>query len=196
MKRLALAVALLLVPLAAQAFDPEKPDTIRIGIIKTVELTPDRYGTPVRSVPAHLRDELRRAGFDAFTIDRSLDDIANDDQRDADFYIQVDAADRYDDVHGGIDIYGRNAGVSVGVLETNVAARISMYDGKTLDLFARFDLDKSHRMVAPTSVGIGGRAGAIWAGINLPLGYLQYRRVARDVAKLAAAKVAEAVRMP
>lgn len=196
MKRLALAVALLLAAFAAQAFDPQKPETIRIGIIKSVEVATDRHATPVRSIPAHLRDELRRAGFDAFTIDTSIDDLANRDDRDADFYIEVDAADHYSDVYGGIDVYSRYSGVNVGVVKTNIETRIRVYDGKTMDLFAQFDLDKSNTMVTPTNVGIGGRHGAIWAGLGLPFGYLQYRRVAREVAKVAAVKVADAIRIP
>ena len=196
MKRLALAVALLLVPLAAQAFDPEKPETVRIGIIKSAEIAPDRHGTPVRSIPGLLRDELRRAGFDAFTIDTSIDDLANRDDRDADFYIEVNAADHYNDVYGGVDVYGRNAGINVGVVKTNIEARIRVYDGKTRELFAQFDFDKSNTMVAPTNVGLGGRHASVWMAVGIPFGWVQYRRVARDVAKLAAVKVADAVRMP
>ena len=204
MKRLALAFALLLVPFAAQAFDPENPPTsrnerpeaIRIGILKSVEIAPDRYGTPVRSIPAHLRDELRRAGFDAFTLDTTIDDLADRDDRDADFYIEVEAADHYNDVYGGVDVYGRNAGINVGVVKTNVEARIKVYDGKTLDVFAQFDLDKSQTMVAPTGVGIGGRHASLWMGLGIPFGYIQHRRVVRDVARVAALKVAEAVRTP
>lgn len=196
MNRLAAAAALLLVPIAAQAFDARKPETIRIAVMKSVAVSGERYGTPVRSIPGHLRDELRRAGFDAFTIDATLGELEGRADRDADFYIEVEATDRYSDTYGGIDVYGRHAGVNIGVVSTNIEARINVYDGATLELYAQFDLDKSNTVVAPTNIGVGGRGAGIWLGISLPVSYLQHRSVARKVARTAAIKVAEAVRTP
>jgi len=196
MKRLVIAVALLLLPIAAQAFNPDKPQTIRIGILRNVSYLNDHAGGPVRSIPNALRDELRRAGFDAFTLDATFDDLERRDDRDADFYVEVAAANHYDNVYGGVDIYGRNGGIGIGVVQTNIAARINVYDGATLEVFARFDVDKSNAMVAPTYAGIGGRHAGIWLGLQLPLGYMQSRNTARAVAKTAAANIADAVSAP
>jgi hypothetical protein len=195
MKRLALVLALLLVPIAVQAFDPEKPETIRIGVLKAVEPGTHSYGIPVEALPAHLRDELRRAGFDAFTIDRSLDELASDTDRDADFYVEIQADHHYADVHGGVDIAGRYAGARVEVGRRTIEANIRVYDAATLELFTEFHVDRTSRRLGPTAVGIGGRAGAIWAGVTVPLGYLAQRNLTRSIAKTAAVKVADAIRI-
>lgn len=191
MKRVALLLALLLVPLAAQAFDTDKPETIRIAVLRSND-----------SIPAHLRDELRRAGFDAFTIDLTLDEIearldreVDSHVRDADFYVEVLTADRFaDDYHGGAGIYAGRVGVDIGVVWTRIDARVQVYEAETLDLIARFDVGEGKTRIAPTGVSIGGRRGYGWVAI--PLGWMQNRSAARAVAKSAAVKVADAVLEP
>ena len=184
MKRVALFLALFLVPLAAQAFDTDKPETIRIAVLRSND-----------SIPAHLRDELRRAGFDAFTIDLTLDEIEADEERDADFYVEVLTADRFgDDYHGGAGIYAGRVGVDIGVVSTRVDARVQVYDGETLDLIARFDDGKGKTLIAPTGVRFGTVRGYGW--IAIPIGWMQHRSAARAVARSAAAQVAEVALEP
>ena len=184
MKRVALLLVLLLAPIALQAFDGDRPETVRIAVLRSND-----------TIPVQLRNELRRAGFDAFTIDLTFEEIEQLEERDADFYVEVLTADRIrENVWGEIGVYGRNVDMNIGVVSVRVDARVQVYDAQTLELLARFDIDKGKTTVAPTGFGIGGRNAGLWVGV--PLGWMQNRSAKRAIAKDAAIKVAEVVREP
>ena len=195
MKRLVFLLALLLVPAVAQAFDRERPDTIRIGILRTVVSKDSREIAAVTSIPAQMRDVLRREGFDAFTTDATIDELAQREERDADFYVEVLGNGVFEDAPAaGVGIYGRDFHVGVGVVSTEVQAQINVYAGESLDLIASYDLRGGRTTVAPVGAGIGRRP--LYAFVGIPISYWQYRSAARQVAKDAAVKVAETVREP
>jgi len=187
-KRL-LLIALLLVPGAAFAFDAT-PGRERIGILHAGADERDSYVQ--RCVLTSLQKELRGRGFDAYLEDAAFDDLSMNIDRDADFYIDVVGSGETED-YGGIDVGGRNADISVGVLASRVAAEVRVYDGRTLQLLATKSLSKRSTAVVPTSIGIGGRdAFAVFA---LPfLERAQVRSVARAAAKQMADNVTTAVR--
>ena len=65
MKRLAVALLLLMLPAAAFAFDTTR-HAVRIGVLHA----PDAYDAQVSAlVNRMLREELRKRGFDAFDAD-------------------------------------------------------------------------------------------------------------------------------
>jgi len=70
-----------------------------------------------------------------------------------------------------------------------VAAEVRLYDGRTLNQIARYDLHKRNMAVVPMSIGIGGRSLSAW--IALPfVQYGQYRAAAHEVARQAAERIA------
>jgi len=193
MKRVALLLAVLLVPVAVQAFDGQKPDTaIRIGVLRDVPTLDQRQVATVHTLPRSVRERLRRQGFDAFTIDATLEELEQREDRDADFYVEMLSSSRFDDPYANVGIYGRNVQVGVGVVSTEVYVEVNVYDGKTLERVARYDLKAGRTSVGPTSVGVGG--GSIYALLSVPIAYWQYGSAVRKVAKDAATRIAETVR--
>jgi hypothetical protein len=195
MKRLALLLALLSIPVAVQAFDEQKPaGAVRIGVLRNVSSLDQRRVATTGTLPSSVRDRLRRDGFDAFTLDATLDELEQRQDRDADYYVELSSSSRYDDPYAQVGIGNRNFQVGVGVVSTEVAAEVDVYDGRTLELVARYDLRAGRTAVGPTSVAAGG--GSIFALVQIPIGYWQYASAVRQVAKQAAVKIAETVREP
>jgi hypothetical protein len=199
MKRLTLALCLLLVAGPVHAFDPTPSDSpVRIGILRA----PDAYSYENaehvhRAITAALRDELRTRGFEAVTVDWTYDDLQSDDlPRDAepaaDYYVEIAGDSRTED-RGGIGIGGRHATMSLGMVVSDVAADVFVYDGATLERLAHESMSKRDRAFMPTSVGVGG--ASLFAWIATPfLERAQVRSVARQLARDIAARVDGVVR--
>lgn len=198
MKRLTLAALILLVPIAATAFDETKHG-LRIGVLRTPERHADENASFVVSgVARTMRAELRKAGYDAFTLDSTLDDLtdrAEGEARDADYYVEIISSDADSMPHGGVDVYGRHGHVSASVVTARVHARLRVYDGATLEPIGTHNLFEQSSAFMPVSVGVSGRHVAGW--IALPfVQWGQMRRITRAVGREAAERVIETVTAP
>ena len=187
MKRLLLALCLLLPAGAAVAFDPA-PAALRIGILRA----PDRDHHTVRVIREALRDELKSRGVDAFVVEADLDQLAAAEARDADYYLEILGETDVRE-HGGVGVGSRHADVSLGVVSSEMVADLFVYDGATLEPIAEETLSKKNTAVLPTGVGVGGRSLFAWVALPF-VERAQTRSVGRAVAKEMAARVVDAVR--
>jgi hypothetical protein len=184
MKRLALAVGLILLAGAAHAFDatPARP---RIGVLQGPEWFATFHDT--------LEAELRQRGFDVFTVEASFEELSLDPDRDADWYVEVIPGNAETVDYGGLGVGSRHADVTLGVMVSRVGAEASIYRGRTLELIATESLQKKNTAILPTSVGFGGRS--LFAAIALPfVERAQARSVTRAAARELATRIAGAVR--
>lgn len=185
MKRLFVALCILLMPVAAHAFDPERRAE-RIGLLRGVD-DEQQY------VIDTLRRELRGRGFDAFDAELSYDDVTEEHSEIADYFVEVIGAGGRVTEHGGVSISSRHGGVSLGLLVSRVAAEVRLYDARTMELVSSETLAKKTSAFVPTGVGVGG--GALYAWLAMPfIERAQYRSAARAAAKDAAMYVTAAIR--
>ena len=192
MKRLTLALCLLLVAGAAHAFDPE-PAPVRIGILRAPDAFHYENAEHVhRAITASLRDELRSRGLETVMVDWTYDELPRDAQPVADFYVEIAGDSRTED-RGGVGVGGRHASVSLGMLVSDVAADVFVYDAFTLEQLAHESMSKRDKAFVPTSVGLGG--GNLFAWIATPfIERAQVRSVARQLARDIAGRVDAVVR--
>jgi hypothetical protein len=164
----------------------------RVGVLRMSErFDVATEETVARTIESDLPRALRDRGFDAFDAHATYDDVRRGGGPDAAYYVEVVGARAGDREAVGVGVGAENVYASVGVVVSRVAAEVRLYDGKTLELVDRWDLAKKSTAVVPTSVGIGGRF--VWASIALPfVHYGQYRSAARDVARQAAGRIAQA----
>lgn len=190
MKRLGIALLLLLIATSALAFDTTKRGN-RIGVL----VTPARYGSGPESMMAasigkYLREELQKGGFDAFLTNVTYDQLSRNATANADYYIEVTSSDASSGSPGGVGVGSGPVSVDISVVVAHVAAEVRLYDGKSLELIRRFDLHQKSKGIAPTSIGIGG--SGLFAWISIPITEIvQFRRAAHEIAKDAASQVAE-----
>ena len=176
------------VPAFALTRSPQPGD--RIGILRMS----DRFGygaerTVANTIQNDLRRELRALGFDAFDARVTYDDLYRRGPADADFYVEVVSSHAANREIGGIGTGAGPIAVDVAIVVARVAAELRLYDGRTLDVIERYDLQKNNTAVVPTAIGVGGRS--VWAAIMLPfVEYGQYRAAAREVAHQAALRIA------
>lgn len=196
MKRLLIALSLLVVPGVALAFDPAPAafrDGIRVGILRAPDAELHRSGEQLhRTIREALRDELKSRGVDAYVDDADFEQVSRDEARGADFYVEI-VGDADTEDYGGVGVGGRHADVSLGVVVSRLAADVYVYEGRSLELVAKESLAKRNTALLPTGVGVGDRN--IFAWVALPfIERAQARRVARAVAVDMAARVTDAVR--
>lgn len=194
MKRLLIAFCLLVVPGMAHAFESDSA-ALRIGILRTPDSPRLAHAEDLHNtIREALRAELRSRGVDAYLAVVTFDDLSKDDgdTADADYFVEL-AGDAWLDDRGGIGVGGRHADMSIGVVDSKVAADVFVYDGRTLEMIVRESLSKRNRSVMPTGVGVGSRSLFGW--IALPfVERAQVRRVARSLADDIADVVLGAVR--
>ncbi len=188
MRRLVIFLAFVALP--AFAFRQSPPAGARIGVLRMSD--DDAHGaeqTVAWTVQKELRGELRTLGFDAFDARTTYDDLARGSAPDADFYVEIVSSHAVSQPVGAAGIGSNAVGVDMAVVVSRVAAEVRIYDGKTLGLLNRYDLQQNRTAVVPTAVGFGGRF--FWARIPLPfIEYAQVRSAAREVAREAAARIA------
>lgn len=194
MKRLTLTLCLLLVAGAAHAFDPSPSHApMRIGILRAPQAFYYENAEHVhRAVTAALRDELRTRRFDVVMIDATFDDLSRDEHPQADYFVEIAGDSRTDD-RGGVGVAGPHAAMSLGMLVSDVAADVFVYDGATLEQLAHEAMSKRDRAFVPTSVGIGGPSLFAWIATPF-IERAQVRSVARQLARDIAARVDDVVR--
>jgi hypothetical protein len=173
MKRLALLFFVLAQAAAAMAFDPTPPRGDRIGILNTVADEDDLETVRVASLlRGPLKKELRRAGYEAFDVRATFDEVIEQNLADADFYIEFMRGDAG-------DVYGIHS----------IFADMRLYDGRTLDLIEEIVVN-SHRGREPVSFGVSTRIGPVWIGLPIALGS---RGAVREAARDAALEIVEAL---
>ncbi|HUP44495.1 MAG TPA: hypothetical protein VM779_03180 [Thermoanaerobaculia bacterium] len=193
MKRLALFLLVVTHAAAAVAFNPTPVPGNRIGILNTAVVEEDLVTLRVASaIRGHLARELGKAGFEAFETRATLDEIADGDRIEADYYVEFVRGDSGESYGGGIGVAGRRGGVDLGIIGSYVSARLRLYDGRTLELIDELYAEASDRAVVPTSIGIGTGRGGIWIG--LPVRMMRNRTVARQAAREAAESIVSLLR--
>lgn len=186
MKRLLVVTCIvLLMPMTAHAFDPERRAE-RIGLLRASDET-QQYLVDA------LRRELRARGFDAFDAEMTYEDVLAQPTDIADYFVEVTGGTPHVAEHGGVDIGGRHGGVTLGVLTSRVASEVRVYHAATMELVTSESLAKKSTALVPTGVGVGG--GAIYAWLAMPfIERAQVRSAARAAARDAATHVTAAIR--
>lgn len=192
MKRLTLALCLLLAAGAAHAFDPTHAP-VTIGLLRAPDAFHYENAEHVhRAVTAALRDELRARGFETVTIDWTYDELPREARPLADYYVEIAGDSRTED-RGGVGVAGRHAAVSLGMLVSDVAADVFVYDAETLEQIAHESMSKRDKAFVPTSVGVGG--ANVFAWIATPfIERAQVRSVSRQLARDIAGRIDAVVR--
>ena len=191
------ATLLTLVLLAATplaAFDPSaRTEAPRICILRTdygEDLMTTRVAAMMRGF---LAKELREEGFDTIHSRATFNDVLDgEDAGIADIYVEFVRGDADDYSYGGVGVAGPHGGVEIGVVMSQVAAGIRVYDGRTMQVIDEFTVEARDRAVLPTAIGVGGRHLGLWVGVPVMRG-LRYRAVAREAARDAAESIAEIV---
>ena len=188
MKRLLLVLCLMLAATSAFAFDAKK-GADSIGVLRGEQ---DVESAVERS----LIGELQKRGFDAFDVGLTYEELLDQEAVPiADYIVVIDGGQAQTADYGGVDVVGRHADVSLGVVVSKLAAQLRLYDGDTMELIATSDLSKRTAALMPTYVGIGG--GSIYASLALPfIERVQHRSVARKAAREAATFVTANLRKP
>lgn len=190
MKRAAFALALVLVSTATFALDTTKRGD-RIGVLRSPARWADgSEGFVCDTLLRFLREELNHDGIEAFDMERTLDQLAEDGGPAADWYVEIASSDADADAYGGIGVAGRHGSIEAAVVVSRIAAEVRVYDGKTLELVDSWDLRKRKTMVVPTSIGVGSRHAYVWLAVPL-VQWAQLRSASRAVAQSAAKHVTE-----
>src|SRR5438045_1116765 len=132
MKRLLPLFVLFSFATSAFAIDETPPQIKpgdRIGILRM----PERYmsgsdGSVVANLRNYLGEELRHAGFDAYDAKVTYDDLRRNGEANADYYVEIVAADGNAASEGGVGIGGDNVGVSISLVVSRVAAAVRVFD--------------------------------------------------------------------
>lgn len=195
MKRLILALCLLLAAGGAEAFDPAVPGPpVRIGILRAPAAYYFENAEHVQNaIRESLRADLRTRGYDVVLVDRRFDELSDAEESfDVDYFIEI-AGDSRTESHGGVGVGAPHAAVSMGMLVADVGADLFVYDGATLEEIAHTPMSKRNKAFVPTSVGVGG--AGLFAWIATPfIERAQVRSVARQLAKDIATEVDNVVR--
>jgi len=186
MKRSLIVLCLVFAATTAFAFDTTKSSN-RIGILRG-----ESEGGS--AMERSLLSELRSRGFDVFDIGLTYEELLDQEAVPiADYIVEINGAQARTADYGGVDVVGRHADVSLGVVVSKVSGELRLYDGATMELIATSDLSKRSTALMPTYVGIGG--GWIYASVALPfIERAQHRSVAKKAAREAASFVAATVR--
>jgi hypothetical protein len=192
MRRTILLAAVALLAAATASAINTDTHPLRIGLLAAPDRGDRRDVQTSDHVRNLLRAELRELGYDAFLTGDRVEDLGPDTPA-ADFYLDVAGADHGSYPVGGVGVGGRSGFVDVGILIGRVAASVTIYDGRSLELLRTIDLQKRNTAVAPTGIGVGGRS--FWTFIALPIvEWGQQRAAIRAIARDAARRIDEALR--
>lgn len=184
MKRALFACLLVVVAVPAMAFKTTVRRGDRVAILRS-------SGHPVeKTIGGYLKRELRQLGMDAFDARMRLEDLRAGDSPDTDFYVEVFGNDSAYTA-GAVGVGTRSIGVDVGVVVSEVAATVRVYDGRTLELLNTFEVRRNASSVMPTAIGVHRDYFSLWLPLRF-VGNARYRAAARAVAQDAAAQIASA----
>lgn len=189
--RRSLIAALLVLAWASSASAFHEDARPRIGILGMRGPIAQEDADLAALVGRNLRTELRKKGFDAFVTDRTVENALTDD---ADYYVELLSSSGTGDYPiGDVEVGSRNVAAGVTVVMSRVAAEVRLYDGRTLERVAAYDLRQTKVLPVPSWISVGGRN--FYTVLGLPfVQYAQYRRAAGAVARDAAARIAEDAR--
>jgi hypothetical protein len=182
--------AVALVAASAFAFNDRRlPQHARIDVLAT----PDRYlygheQRLNRTMQQYLSEELTSAGFDAAVSRETFDDLQRSEETNADYYVEV----VYTDVTGRpiAEIStGGPVGVDVGIESSRVRAELRLYDGWTLEMVDRYQLQQSR--IVPVIEAVGVLSANIYLQVAVPIvRHAQLRSAIRAVAHEGAERIA------
>lgn len=185
--RRVLITAFLLFACASSALAFHEDARVRIGILGMRGPLAPEDADLASLVGRNLRAELRKKGFDAFVTDRTVENARTDD---ADFYVELLSSSGTGDYPiGDVAVGSRDVAAGITVVMSRVAAEVRLYDGRTLEQVAAYDVRQTKVMPVPSWISVGGRN--FYTALALPfVQYGQYRRAAGAVARDAAARIA------
>jgi|ERR1051325_10272613 hypothetical protein len=183
--------ALLVLAWASSALAFHEDARLRIGILGTRGQLMQEDADLAALVGRNLRAELRKKGFDAFITNRTVEDVKPED---ADYYVELLSASGTGDYPiGDVEIGSRDVAAGVTVVMSRVAAEVRLYDGRTLEQVASYDVRQTKVLPVPSWISVGGRN--FYTVLGLPfVQYAQYRRAAGAVARDAAQRIAQDAR--
>ncbi|HYS53137.1 MAG TPA: hypothetical protein VER58_05160 [Thermoanaerobaculia bacterium] len=183
-----LAASAIAIPAFALTQTPRPGD--RIGVLRMSDnFTHGAEQTVAKTVQTDLRRELRGLGFDAFDTRLTFEELSRRSSPTPDYFVEIVSSHSMNHPVGGAAIGTGDFAVDVGIVVAEVAAEVRLYDGRTLNQIARYDLHKKNTAVLPMGIGIGGRP--LFAWFVLPfVQYGQYRAAAHEVARQAAQRIA------
>lgn len=191
MKRILLVAATLLLAVPMWAFkgEPDAKRAIRVAVLHTNDgWADDSYNNAASAIEHEIAVQLREKGYEAWEAHRTLDEIRQSHNDDAELYVEVSGGDARLREIGGLDVSGPHVATTLGVIISKCAAEIRVYDGQYLDLINRFELSRRKTAVVPTSLGL--REGPIYAITVVPImRHLQYRSAIRGVAEEAVERI-------
>ena len=194
MKRLLLALLLILVAVPAMAFRTSLHRGDRVEVLRPSLVESRGFeGSVANAVTRGLQRELRSRGIDAIESDHTFEDLQREARGDADYYVEVVSSDADGGPYGGIGVGGRNVAVDISVIVSRVAATLRLYDGRTLELIDEYDMQRRATAVLPTAIGVGGRHVGLWVALPF-VQYARYRAAARAVAADAAQAIVDGTR--
>jgi hypothetical protein len=187
MRRVALICALAL-PLFGLT-RPVHPGA-RIGVLR---MPPDVYNSePSKTIATNIQNDLRielaSRGFGSFDAAVTFNDLQRGGAAPADYYVEI-----------GCSFGSRTSGMAAAavgpiminseIAASDVDAEVRLFNGRTLELVARYELRRKRRSVIPAGVGIG--TYGLWAMLPLPLVRdAQFRALEREIAREAADRIA------
>lgn len=194
MKRLLLALSMLLVAGTVHAFDAaRRPERIAVVRADSASL-PGGESRVDRAIRETLVSELRARGYDAFDAGITYEQLLDEGIEDADFIVEFLGHDAASVDYGGMNIDGRAGGISLALMTSRVAAEVLLYDAETLEVVAKSELAKKNTALVPTGVG-GGVGHAVFVWVATPwIERAQIRNVARAAARDAAMFVTSNIR--
>ena len=162
----------------------------RIGVLRIAGNFDSRTERSVAgTIQGSLVDELKALKFDAFDAKVTFDQLSRKIPGDADYYVEVVSSGADGHQAGNVGVGISHVAVQIGVVVAQVAAQVRVYDGRTLNELATWDLQKGSTAVVPTGIGFAGYP--IFAAIALPIfQYGQYKMAAHQVAYEAALRIA------
>ncbi len=185
MKRLAIACSLLLphhLRVCVRYDEARRSDR---GVLRGTSRGEDALA---RALLAELRDR----GLEAFDVERTFDELMDDEAVPiADYIVEIRGGEPRTADYGGVGIGGRHADVELGVVSSAVTAELRVYDGWTMRVIAANDLAQRSTALMPTAVGIGGRPSTPTCAADLER--VQHRSVAKKAAREAASLVSAAM---
>lgn len=187
-KILPLLLCAIAIPALALTTTPRPGD--RVGVLRMSDRF--AYGaeqTVASTIQNDLRRELHDLGFKAFDARITYNELLRRGPGEADYYVEVVSAYAAGRPVGAVGAAIDGLAVEMGLMVSNVAAEVRLYDGRTLNLVESYDLARRNTAVVPTGIGIAGRS--IFAAIMLPfVQWGQYRSAAHDFAHQAALRIA------
>ena len=130
--------------------------------------------------------QLSEQGFDAFRTRDRYEDVRRDVPSGADYYLEIAGSEAGSRTAGGVGFpIAPGVGADLGVVVSQVAARVILYDAQSFAVVRTLDLSRHNTTVMPTAVSVG--RGAVWAYLAIPLiERSRVRAAAEEVAQEAA----------